>query len=459
MSHARVRFAPSPTGELHLGSALAALANLAFAKSGGGSFVLRVDDTDRERSTVAHVGSLLETLAWLGLAWDEGPYYQSERSAHYELPLRNLLAAGKAYFCFCDAQRLDLLAASQRAAHLPSRYDGHCRALDADDAARRVADGEPAVVRLLVQDSEWGFDDLVRGGVAAPAGSFGDYILRRSDGAWAYLFASVVDDIDLGITHVLRGEDHLPNTPRQLALFAALEAEPPRFGHLPLIMRDDGRKLSKRDPHGTVDSLREEDYEPQTIRRYLAELLGQGAVDLLGDDVEFDLARVPSTSPRLSTERLRSLAREQMSSRSPEQLRVLLAPLLDAPLDPRYDDVIADLRGEVASASELLAELRQVLDAPSQPEFTEGEVAAVAELDAYLARADIDVAAPGAGAVAHLKAEARHRSLSVRDMLQPVRRALTGQAHGPRLDAVIDAIGRDEVRSRLASALSVSHGT
>ena len=230
-----MRFAPSPTGTLHIGSARTALFNWLFARHNGGSFVLRVDDTDAVRSEDRHEAAILADLRWLGLDWDEGPdkggaygpYRQSERLESYRSAAAELLSGGHAYYCFCPEERLAKARAAALAEGRPPRYDRRCLGLAPDEVRRRLTDGEPAALRFRVPGGEVVIDDVIRGRVAVDAEAIGDFIIVRSDGVAGYNFASVVDDRDMRITHVIRGDDHVNNTPRQINIFRALGAEPP----------------------------------------------------------------------------------------------------------------------------------------------------------------------------------------------------------------------------------------
>ncbi len=270
----RVRFAPSPTGALHVGGARTALFNWLLARRHGGKFILRVEDTDRERSTPDSVRVILDGLRWLGLDWDEGPYFQSERAALYASLLDDLLARGKAYRCFCPEARLETLRETARRRSVPYVYDGRCRGLSQAEAARRAEAGEPHVLRFKVEgEAVTSFDDLVGGPRRFENALLGDFVLRRTDGWPVYHLTVVVDDHEMGITHVLRGDDHLSNTPRQLLIFDAMGWVPPLYGHIPLIQGPDRTRLSKR--HGATSLLEfaREGFLPEAMFNYLA-LLG-----------------------------------------------------------------------------------------------------------------------------------------------------------------------------------------
>jgi len=275
----RVRFAPSPTGYLHIGGARTALFNWLFARRHGGTFVLRIEDTDVERSTLASEQAILEDLRWMGLEWDEGvdaggthgPYRQSERLHIYRAHVVELMATGHAYHCFCSAEQLDADRTAALAAGRPPKYDGRCRQISRDDARRRIERGESAVIRFRVPEGrEVSFEDVVRGTVTFSTDVIGDPVLVRSGGVPAYNYAVVIDDALMEITHVIRGEDHISNTPRQILLYQSLGFTPPEFAHLSLVMGPDHTPLSKRHGATSVAEFRERGYLPEALVNYLA---------------------------------------------------------------------------------------------------------------------------------------------------------------------------------------------
>jgi nondiscriminating glutamyl-tRNA synthetase len=278
----RVRFAPSPTGFLHVGGARTALYNYLFARVHGGTFVLRIEDTDAARSTDESVSAILDSLRWLGLAWDEGPgvggvhgpYFQSERRDHYHRHAAALRAAGRAYPCYCTPAELEAMRGSQAANKEPQRYDGRCRGLDAAARARFEAAGRGAALRFAHDEAgETAWQDVVRDRVAFRNDVLDDFVLLRADGLPTYNFACVVDDHEMAISHVIRGDDHISNTPRQIALYAALGWEPPAFAHVSMILGSDGTRLSKRHGATSVAAYHQLGYLPAGMVNFLA-LLG-----------------------------------------------------------------------------------------------------------------------------------------------------------------------------------------
>jgi glutamyl-tRNA synthetase len=280
-SPVRVRFAPSPTGYLHVGGARTALFNYLFARQHGGAFVLRIEDTDQDRNVEEALGGILEGLRWLGLRWDEGPevggpagpYFQSERLPSYAEAASRLLAEGKAYRCFCDPEDLKRRREEALARGEPPKYDRTCFRLSKEESEAPAAKGEPFAIRFLMAEGETAWDDEVRGTVTFQNATLDDLVILRADRHPTYNFAAVVDDAAMEITHVLRGDDHISNTPRQLRLYAALGLAPPRFGHLPMILGPDGTRLSKRQGAVSVGEFRDDGILPQAMVNFLA-LLG-----------------------------------------------------------------------------------------------------------------------------------------------------------------------------------------
>lgn len=315
----RVRFAPSPTGTLHLGGARTAIYNWAFARRNGGSFVLRIDDTDPERSTDENVAQILTSLRWLGIDWDEGPevggdhgpYFQMQRAGNYHAALDEMKSSGAAYPCFCSAEELASKREMAREAGGVSGYDRTCRSISGDVASARVAAGEPHVWRLAVPLDHGPVivDDAVRGRTEFPIEAMDDLVLARTDGTPTYNFATVVDDADMEMTHIIRGDDHLTNTPRQILIFEALGRAVPRYAHLSMIWGADGKKLSKRHGATSLEAYEEMGYLPEAVLNYLA-LLGwslDGETTIVPRDVltaNFSLDRISSNPAIFDLEKL-----------------------------------------------------------------------------------------------------------------------------------------------------------
>ncbi len=273
MTPPRVRFAPSPTGYLHVGGARTALFNWLYARHTGGTMVLRIEDTDRERSTEGHTRVILDGLGWLGITWDEGPFFQGEYGPRHRADAERLLAEGKAYRCFCTREELDAQRARSEAGGGGFRYDRRCYRLSAAEVDDRLRAGAPFTIRFLLQDDEIAWEDAVHGRISFQGRDLDDFVILRSDGTAIYNLAVVSDDIEMRITHVIRGDDHISNTPKQIALYRALGQTPPVFAHVPMILGTDGKKLSKRHGATAVGDYQDQGIFPAAMRNFLA-LLG-----------------------------------------------------------------------------------------------------------------------------------------------------------------------------------------
>jgi glutamyl-tRNA synthetase len=273
MTPPRVRFAPSPTGYLHVGGARTALFNWLYARHTGGTMVLRIEDTDRERSTEGHTRVILDGLGWLGITWDEGPFFQGEYGPRHRADAERLLAEGKAYRCFCTREELDAQRARAEVAGGGFHYDRRCYRLSAAEVDARVRAGTPFTIRFLLQDDEIAWDDAVHARISFQGRDLDDFVILRSDGTAIYNLAVVSDDIEMRISHVIRGDDHISNTPKQIALYRALGHAPPVFAHVPMILGTDGKKLSKRHGATAVGDYQDQGIFPAAMRNFLA-LLG-----------------------------------------------------------------------------------------------------------------------------------------------------------------------------------------
>lgn len=472
MSTVRVRIAPSPTGAPHVGTAYIALFNLAFARKNGGAFVLRIEDTDRARSTPESEAAILRALRWLGLAWDEGPdvggphgpYRQSERSAIYREHADRLLASGAAYRCFCTPERLDAMRKAQKGGR--TGYDGACRDLPADESRARATAGEPHVVRLrMPREGTTVVRDRLRGEVAYDNAGIDDQVLLKSDGFPTYHLANVVDDRLMGITHVIRAEEWLVSTPKHVRLYDAFGWTPPEFCHMPLLRNADKSKISKRKNPVSLDFYRDAGFLPEALLNYLA-LMGwslPGAPERekfsLAEMIDaFDLGRVSLGGPvfdleklswlnglylrelsdealiarlrgwRLSDEFLRSLvplARERM--RRLDEFVPLCEPFLRGEVD------LAPVAAELAPKGRAAAEIASALDAVSE---------ALDELRAFVP-AEIE---------ARCRAVVEARGWKAKELFTPLRVAVTGRTAAPPLFETMAAIGRELVRFRLRKA-------
>jgi glutamyl-tRNA synthetase len=457
------RFAPSPTGELHLGNVRTALFNQLLARHMGGRTILRVEDTDTERSTAAFTDALVRDLQWLGLEWDEGPdrggpaapYRQSERRGRYAQRFAELERRGLAYPCFCSPLELDVSRRAQLAAGRPPRYAGTCRELGRAERARRIAAGSQPTLRFQVPAGRViEFADFVHGVQRFATDDIGDFIIRRTDGSAAFFFCNALDDAEMGVTHVLRGEDHLTNTPRQLLLLEALALPAPQYGHVSLLVGDDGAPLSKRHGATTLRELRERGYLPLAIVNLLFRLghssSEHGVLSLAQMSVAFDPRHLGRSPARFDLSQLLSWQKEVAHHLSAEEASAWLAGTLPAGLSP--DAARAFL--EAVLPNVVLPE-----DARQWAAVVFGEAPALAATDALTVR---EAGAQFFAAAAHAAAGARNDLKAITDAVRaatgrkgpalyvPLRLALTGLSHGPELAPLLRAMPPAKVEERLA---------
>jgi nondiscriminating glutamyl-tRNA synthetase len=459
---------------LHIGSARTALFNFLCARHAGGDFVLRIDDTDAARSHDRHEDAILADLRWLGLDWDEGPdvggpcapYRQSERLGGYRAAAAELLAGGHAYHCFCPEQRLAELRAAALAEGRAPRYDRRCLSLDPAEVRRRLSAGEPAALRFRIPQGDIVVDDLIRGPVVIGADAVGDFIIVRSDGVAGYNFATVVDDRDMGITHVIRGDDHLTNTARQVLLFRALGAPVPGFAHHSMVLGTDGGKLSKRHGATAVGDYRELGYLPQAIVNYLALLSwSHGEDEVLGMDrlvTDFEIERLSPSPVVFDQAKLDWLDHEHIMALAPEVHERLFADRLPAGTPrPAAAALAAAFQPSLVAYGQAAVLATAVLEPPAPPADLTAALAAAAPQLAWFRelRAAASAWLDPAGAkdlIATYRACGKERGVGARDLLMPLRIALTGAEHGPELPFVLAALDRGETLRRLDDALAGS---
>ena len=474
----RLRFAPSPTGHLHVGNARTALFNWLLAQGSGGTFVLRIEDTDAERSTAESERSILEDISWLGLTWDEGPdvggrfppYRQSERMDTYRERADAMIAAGQAFYCFCTAETIEAQRQKALAEGRVPRYEGTCRSIPLETALARRAAGEPSVIRFKIPDvEEVSFDDAVRGHVSFKREMLGDFVIVRSDGLPTYNFAVVVDDTLMEITHVIRGEDHVSNTPRQVLLYRAMGAVPPTFAHLSLVLGPDHTPLSKRHGATSVAEFRAKGILPESLVNYLALIgwsPGQDEELLPADELarRFKLEAVGKSAGVFDLEKLAWVNRHYVKEAASERLADLAVPFLrqagllageasapvsrDAhayltsvmPMVKGAVDTLADIPGRLhvlfsfdvsaGAARERVMALANEAGANAVVAALRDELAAaprIADRDAF--RAIVDRVKKTSGQ----KGKA---------LFHPIRVALTGEDAGPELDLAVPAMDR-----------------
>ncbi len=470
----RVRFAPSPTGQLHVGNARTALFNWLLARGSGGTFILRIEDTDVERSTPESERAILEDLRWLGLDWDEGveksgdygPYRQSERLHAYRAHAVELLSRGQAYRCFCPPEQLEMDRYAALRQGQPPKYVGRCRAIPEAETRARVERGEAAVIRFRVpEDRDVVFTDLVRGEVRFSSEVIGDPVLIRSDGTPAYNYAVVVDDALMGITHVIRGEDHISNTPRQLLLYEAFGWRPPAFAHVSLVLGPDHGVLSKRHGATSVAEFRARGYLPEALANYLALLgwsPGDGEELLPIDELarRFRLEDVGRSAGVFDVEKLAWVNRHYLKLAAPDRLARLAVPYLQREgwVSEPSDAALAFLARAVAPGAASVDRLEQL---PARLRFLFDYSASRALADETIraevgsARAVITALAEELARSAPLVDRETFRAMVARlrertgqkgkALLHPIRLALTGEPEGLELDAAVPAIEQGAV--------------
>jgi glutamyl-tRNA synthetase len=460
----RARFAPSPTGLLHIGSARTALFNYLFARHHGGAFLLRIEDTDRERSTDAATRTILEGLDWLGLTRDEPTVFQSTRAARHAEVAHAMLVQGRAYYCYCTAEELRQMRQQAVAEGRSPRYDGRWRDRDPKEAPAGV---KPAIRLKAPRDGETIVEDLVQGTVRVANAEMDDLIILRGDGTPTYLHAVVVDDHDMAITHVIRGDDHLTNTFRQVQIYNAMGWQPPAFAHIPLIHGADGAKLSKR--HGAVSVLefREEGFLPEALCNYLLRLgWSHGDLEVIDHDEAvrlFDIHDVNRGASRMDYAKLTNLngiyIRKADDDRLTHEVLQRLAHRPDLALGSiaagRVRALMPQLKERAKTIVELTdsaAFLAQVVPLPMEPKAA-GQLTAEARLllrEVGEALAGTDFSAPALDAALRAFAERTGRKLG--QVAQPLRAALTGSTVSPGIDATLAALGREEALARIAAA-------
>ncbi len=456
------RFAPSPTGYLHIGGARTALFSWLYARRHGGDFILRIEDTDRERSTEESVNAILEGMSWLGLEYDHGPFYQTHRFERYQEVIQQLLDQGDAYYCYCSKEELDEMREGQRARKEKPRYTGLCR------SRTEPREGVEPVIRFRnPTDGAVIVDDMVRGKVVFQNSELDDLIIARSDGTPTYNLTVVVDDLDMGLTHVVRGDDHLNNTPRQINILKAMGVEVPQYAHLPMILGADGSRLSKR--HGAVSVMqyRDEGYLPEALLNYLVRLgwsHGDQEVFSIDEMVElFDVISVNNSASTFNPEKLLWLNQHYIKSSTPEHVaRHLTWHMGQRGIDPAADG--PDLVRVVEAQQERSRTLVEMAD-NSRFFYLDFE-----EFDEKAAKKNLKAAA--AAPLTHIrdalseleiwdadpiheivKQTAEVLDLKLGKVAQPLRVAVSGGAISPPIDITLELIGRDRVFQRIEMAL------
>jgi len=462
----RTRFAPSPTGYLHIGGARTALFSWAYARKLGGKFVLRIEDTDRERSTQESTQAILDAMQWLHLDYDEGPFYQMQRLERYREVAEQLIRGGYAYHCYASKEELDAMREAQRARGEKPRYDGRWRPENAK--GKIPPPGVTPVVRFKNPlDGEVIVDDLVKGTVIVQNAELDDLVILRTDGVPTYNFGVVVDDIDMSITHVIRGDDHVNNTPRQINIFRALDAGLPKFAHVPMILGSDGERLSKR--HGAVSVMQYEldGYLPEALVNYLARLgWSHGNEELFSVEqfVDwFDLEHISRSAAQFNPEKLLWMNAQYLKASDNGRLallakRYLLADGCDPDRGPPLDQVVGLLKERVNTLEELAdaavyfyrrLEPREEL---RQTYYSQQSLSAISAYASLIA----DVAWNREAISDALKKIVKEHNLKMPQLAMPLRVMLTGETQTPSIDATQELMGKEEVLRRLGAELDAA---
>jgi glutamyl-tRNA synthetase len=465
MNTIRTRFAPSPTGFLHLGSIRSALFPWAFARRHGGTFILRIEDTDTERSTPEATQAIIEAMAWLGLDYDEGPYFQMQRMDHYRAAIDDMLARGLAYLDYTTPGELDVLREAQHARGEKPRYDGRWR----PERAKGMTPPpgvKPAVRFRNPDEGSVAWDDAVKGRIEIANAELDDLVIARSDGTPTYNFCVVVDDLEMKITHVIRGDDHVNNTPRQINILCALGATPPVYAHLPTVLTPEGEKLSKRHGARSVLQYRDEGYLADAVVNYLARLGWSHGDDEIFSREQlvqwFDLSGLSSSPGRFDPEKLRWVNHEHLKRAPADELGATFATFLEkAGLDPARGpapaEVAALLRDRVPTLVEM-AEAARYFYAPVSPDplliaqhVNDASRPALVEILGAM-----DAHAWTREAIASLlKSTAVKHGLKAPQVMMALRVLVAGTPQTPAIDAVLALLGRDTVRERIAAGLGV----
>ena len=451
----KTRFAPSPTGGLHIGGARTALFNYLFARSNpDGKFILRIDDTDQERSKKEYEVNLIRDIKWLGITWDGEPFNQSARLEIYNKYIEELKSRGLIYPCFCSDERLHEMREEQLKNNQPPKYDGHCRNLTQDEIKQRIQSGERPCYRLkLPENYSAEFDDVVRGVQNFPAGTIGDFVIQRSDGMPTYIFASAVDDYLTEITHIIRGDEHIPNTARQVAILDLLSWRRPVFAHIPMVLSNDKRKLSKRTGSKTIEEYRSDGYLPESLLAYLSTLswTAENDTDLLNlDDMakNFKLEKIVKSSPIHDETHLLYWQKKAMSLKNPDYIADQIIAL-----DSKFADqknnlamLIPELVNDSPFIKSLGESLKFLIEAPLKNNIKNSWDKALAEGILNLSEWDAEHIEN------YLRAFMKSNKLKGREFFHPIRISLTGIEHGAPLPLIIYALGRETSYTRLLNA-------
>jgi len=479
-SNVRVRFAPAPTGLLHIGNARTALFNLLFARRHQGTFVLRIEDTDLERSTDASIDRIVEDLKWLGIHWDEGPdqdgpdgpYRQSQRLSIYREFADRLFQEGKSYKCFCSEERLEKLRKEQLSKGRMPRYDGRCRSLTQGEIAEMESSGLHPVLRFQVGSGSILFDDLIHGKMNFDSAGIGDFIIVRSDGMAAYNFACVMDDHLMHITHVIRGEDHLSNTPRQILLYQALAWQPPTFAHHPLILGPDRSPLSKRHGATAVSQYRDEGFLPEALQNYLILLgwsppSGKETLPLKKMVEEFSIQDISRSAPIYNRKKLEWLNSHYIREKDEETLAEILVPYLQkagVQIDQIDHQWLNQIFGILKENLVVLSQVQEYLGIFFDEKFFFEDGVKTLLLDPKnreTLRSVLRILEDSHEMILDEQSSLlpqleKKTGCKGKGLYAPLRAAVTGKTKGPELAKTLPLLGRERVIKRLKMALEVS---
>ncbi|MDH5573095.1 MAG: glutamate--tRNA ligase [Gammaproteobacteria bacterium] len=457
----RTRFAPSPTGYLHIGGARTALFSWLYARKHGGKFILRIEDTDRERSTEESVNAILEGMTWLGLEYDEGPFYQTDRFDRYNEIIDQLLKSGHAYRCNCSRERLEELREKQMANKEKPRYDGQCR-------HKEISPDEPHVIRFLnPPDGSVIIDDIIRGKIVIQNQELDDLIIRRTDGSPTYNLTVVVDDMDMKISHVIRGDDHINNTPRQINILKALGEPIPRYGHVPMILGEDGARLSKRHGATSVIQYREMGYLPEALLNYLVRLgwsHGDQEIFSIDEMIElFDLENVNRTASTFNTDKLLWLNQHYIKNDDPARIAHLLSPHMgEHGVDPAVPPALADVVQAQQERANTLVEMADI-STFFYKDFDEYDADAAKKQLRPVAEEPLQKLLQAFEQLDDWQAETLHQIVQdVADALElkmgkvgmPLRVAVTGRSSSPAIDITLKLLGKERTLARIRKALA-----
>jgi nondiscriminating glutamyl-tRNA synthetase len=480
ISTVRVRFAPAPTGLLHIGNARTALFNFLFAKRHQGTFILRIEDTDIERSTEPSIDRIIEDLKWLGISWDEGPdrdgsngpYRQSQRVSIYQEFANRLFQEGKSYKCFCSEERLEKLRKEQLSKGKMPRYDGRCRSLSEEEIAKMESSGLQSVLRFHVGGGPILFEDLIHEKMNFDSAGIGDFIIVRSDVMAAYNFACVLDDHLMAITHVIRGEDHLSNTPRQILLYQALSWQPPTFAHHPLILGPDRAPLSKRHGATAISQYREEGFLPEALQNYLVLLgwtppSGEEILSLQKMVEDFSIQAVSRSAPIYNRKKLEWLNSFYIREKEEPQLSEILIPYLRKAglrIDQMDRQWLNQISGVLKENLVILSQVEEYLGIFFDEKFFFEEGAKTILLDprnretlrSVLSILEDSSEITSDGQISLLAQLEKKTKRKGKDLYAPLRAAVTGKTKGPELVKTLPLLGKERIIKRLKMALEMT---